>query len=230
MLDYFLFGIFPYIAIVLAVIVTICRFKSDRYSITTKSSQFLENKVLFFASNSWHYGILIVLIAHIFAVVLPGPWEKLIGDPMRLYAVEITGFGLGLLSLLGIILLIVRRLTNPKLKAVTTKRDKLVGLVLLLQVLSGVAMAAHYRFGASWYVHTAVPWIWSLVKLSPEVSFIANLPHMVKFHFFNAFFLIALIPFTKLVHVFTLPLSYLLRPPQVVIWNRFKPSKLRGES
>ena len=227
MLDTILFGVFPYVAIVLAVVVSIRRFSSDKYSITTKSSQFLENQALFYGSIAWHYAILIILAAHLIAIFFPGIFGNLIADPLRLQIIEITGFGLGLLALFGIVVLILRRLTNPRIKAVTGKWDKVVGLLLLLQVLSGVFIAMHYRWGAAWFIHTASPWIWSLLKFAPNVDFISNLPHTVKFHFFNTFLLIALLPFTKLIHVLTFPIQYLIRPPQVVVWNRSKTKKMK---
>jgi nitrate reductase gamma subunit len=73
-------------------------------------------------------------------------------------------------------------------------------------------------------VHTASPWLWSLVKLNPEVQYLAVLPTVVKLHAFNAFLLVALAPFSRLVHVVSVPLGYLARPYQVVIWYRQRSS------
>jgi nitrate reductase gamma subunit len=36
----------------------------------------------------------------------------------------------------------------------------------------------------------------------------------------GGFLLIAVFPFTRLVHAVTVPITYLWRPYQVVIWNR----------
>jgi nitrate reductase gamma subunit len=65
-----------------------------------------------------------------------------------------------------------------------------------------------------------VPWLWSLVKLDPQVRYVATLPLVVKFHMLNAFLVISLLPFTRLVHIFTIPVAYLWRPYQLYIWNR----------
>jgi nitrate reductase gamma subunit len=48
----------------------------------------------------------------------------------------------------------------------------------------------------------------------------ATLPLVVKIHAVNAFVLIALLPYTRLVHIVTVPLGYLWRLPQLVIWRR----------
>jgi nitrate reductase gamma subunit len=57
------------------------------------------------------------------------------------------------------------------------------------------------------------------------VQYLAVLPAVVKLHAVNAFFLVAIFPFSRLVHVVSVPLSYLARPYQVVIWNRRQGTK-----
>jgi len=46
------------------------------------------------------------------------------------------------------------------------------------------------------------------------------LPTLAKFHAVGAFVLLALLPFSRLVHALSVPLGYLWRPFQVVVWNR----------
>lgn len=220
MLDTLLFGAFPYVAVILAVSAGLMRYFGDRFSYSSFSSQFLEDGQLFWASAPWHYGILLILLAHLLAALLPGAWGALLGEPMRLYALEVTGLALGLTTVVGIGLLIVRRFTSSRVKVVTSSMDWLLLAVLLLQVASGVFIALVYRWGSVWYLHTAVPWLWSLAYLKPQTQYIANLPFVAKLHFFNAFLIVALFPFSRLVHIFTVPVTYLWRPWQVVVWNR----------
>jgi nitrate reductase gamma subunit len=227
MLDFFLFAIFPYVAITSAVIASIYRYFYDRFSYSSLSSQFLENRLLYWGSITFHYGIIIVLIAHLVAALFPSNWAAITGDTVRLYTLEITGLALGLLSVFGISILIARRFLNRKVKAVSSKMDWVLLLLLLTQVTSGVIIAVVYRWGSSWYLHTVVPWLWSLLYLDPQLQFIQTLPNIAKAHMFNALILIALIPFTRLVHLFTIPVTYLWRPYQVVIWNR-RSRKLDG--
>ena len=84
----------------------------------------------------------------------------------------------------------------------------------------GLWVALQFRWGASWYQYSVVPWLHSLFKLNPQVESVAVLPTVVKVHIVLGFGLIALFPFTRLVHIVTVPLTYLWRPYQVVIWNR----------
>jgi len=95
MIDLILFGIFPYVAVALAVAVGSYRYLVDRYSWSSHSSQFLESRVLFWGSVPWHYAILLILLAHLLAVLFPGSWGVLLGRPLRLYFLEVSGLALG---------------------------------------------------------------------------------------------------------------------------------------
>jgi len=97
----------------------------------------------------------------------------------------------------------------------------LVLIILLIQVVTGIGNAILYRWGSNWYVATAVPWMWSILKLQPNVDFVANLPLITKTHIFNALLFIGLIPFSRLAHFVVInPYKYLVRPYQVVRWYR----------
>jgi nitrate reductase gamma subunit len=163
---------------------------------------------------------LIILLAHFLAFLIPSGWAVLLGRPLRLYILEVTGLALGISTLIAVSLLIFRRITNARVAAVTTVIDWLVLATLLLQVATGVYIAFTLRWGSVWYLHTATPWLWSLIKLDPQLHYLAALPFVVKLHAFNAFLILALFPFSRLVHVVSVPLTYLARPYQVVIWYR----------
>ncbi len=220
MIDLILFGVFPYVAVALAVAVGIYRYCFDRYSYSSQSSQFLESKALFWGSVPWHYAILLILLAHTLAFLFPGAWGELAGRPLRLYLLETTGLVLGAMAVLGVALLLLRRTKDPRLVAVTSPMDWVVLVLLLVQVATGVYIAFTLRWGSVWYLHTAVPWLWSLLKLDPQVQFLAALPWVVKLHAANVFLLIAIFPFSRLVHLVSIPFTYLGRPAQVVVWNK----------
>lgn len=220
MFDLVLFAAFPYVAVALAVLVGLLRYFVDRFSFSSLSSQFLESRTLFWGSVSWHYAILLVLAAHVLALMFPGSWAVLISEPVRLWALEVTGLALGLLAVVGLGVLFVRRLRDARVRAVTSVADWALLVVLLVQVALGVWVALVYRWGSDWYLHTAVPWLISLAALSPKVQYVTALPWAVKIHMLGGFVLIAVFPFTRLVHAVVPPVSYLWRPWQVVIWNR----------
>ena len=142
--------------------------------------------------------------------------------PVRLYILEGTGLALGLLVVVGLIILLLRRSTNPRVRAVTSSMDLILLLLLLLQVVSGVLVAIFYRWGSAWFVQTATPYLWSLVRFAPMVEYMASLPVLVKIHTVTTIVIVALFPFTRMVHLLSVPLAYLWRPYQIVMWRRRK--------
>ncbi len=220
MWDMALFVAFPYLAVVIAVLVGVYRYFVDRYSFSSLSSQFLENRKLFWGSVPWHYGIVIVLTAHLLALLVPTLWALLVGGQVQIYVIEITGWALALGSIFGLVMLIIRRLLTPRALAVTSWLDWLLLSDLLLQVVLGFTVAFFYRWGSVWYLHTAVPWLVSLATFTPQTQFVTVLPPLIQLHFLNGFLLILIFPFTRLVHLVTFPFTYWWRPYQVVIWNR----------
>jgi len=218
--DLILFAVTPYIAMILAVVVGLYRYFGNRFSYSSISSQFLENRQLFWGSVPWHYGIILILLAHVFAAVFPSAGESLLRNTTRLYFMEISGWILALLSITGLTLLIFRRIISPRVQSVTSVMDWVLLADLLLQIILGFYIAIFYRWGGLWYIHTVTPWLASIFRLNPQINYITPLPLLVKLHIFNGVIVIALFPFTRLVHIVTLPITYLWRPYQVVIWNR----------
>ena len=214
-----LFGVMPYVLLVLGIAGAIYRYNSNKFSWSSQSSQFLENRQLFFGSFPWHYGIMLVLLGHIIGFLTPGSILAWNSAPVRLYILEISGLALGFLALFGLLTLTYRRLTNNRVKALTTSWDVLVLIILLIQVVTGLGNAILYRWGSNWYAASAVPWMWSVLTLNPNVEYVANLPLITKAHIFNALVFIGLIPFTRLAHFFVINIyKYLWRPYQVVRW------------
>ncbi|HXI23209.1 MAG TPA: respiratory nitrate reductase subunit gamma [Pyrinomonadaceae bacterium] len=219
MLDNLFFIILPYAAITLAVVVTVQRYLKRGFTYSSLSSQFLEGDELFYGSVPWHLGILIVLTGHLIGFAIPRQVLWFNGVPARLYLLETTGLLFGLLAGVGIVSLIVRRITSARIRAVTSWMDVIVLLVLLVQVALGVYTALFYRWGSSWYATSAVPYLRSLFLLQPDLTMIAPLPLAVKAHIINAYIFLLILPFSRLVHMLVVPIHYLWRPYQVVIWN-----------
>lgn len=220
MSNVFLWVVWPYIAFTLFVVVGLYRYFNDRFSFSSQSSQFLENRMSFWGSTMWHYGIILILIPHTLGFLFPKAWAALIADQTRLYVLEITGLALAVMATVGLAILIFRRIVNVRVNSVTTIMDWVLLAALGLQVVMGFWIAFVYRWGSEWYLHTSVPWLQSLAVFNPQIQYVTAMPVPVKIHMLNAFFLLALFPFTRLVHVVTLPLLYLFRPYQVVIWYR----------
>ncbi|HJV37009.1 respiratory nitrate reductase subunit gamma [Geomonas sp.] len=219
MLNNFIFIALPYLAIALVLLVTPYRFLSNRLTWSAYSTQFLERKLLFWGINPWHYGIIPVLAAHIIGFCFPGPIRALLGNRETLLFVESCGLGLGIFSLMGCLLLLLRRCNAPNLKRVTFSSDWLVLYLLAFQAGTGVYIGYFLRWGSAWYLHTAVPYLWSIVSFNPQLEYVADFPLVFKLHAASAFLIVALLPFTKLVHLLYLPIDFLKDPPILYRWR-----------
>ena len=220
MLDVILFQLFPYVAVAVALVESIRRYGRERFSYSSLSSQFLEGNQLFLGSVPWHYGILIVLLGHLVAFLFPQQILAFNRVPVRLYILEVTALAWGLLTLVGLLSLIVRRLWFPRIRAVTSAMDLILLGVLLIQVGLGVYIALNLRWGSSWYALALVPYLRSLCVLRPDLTLLIPLPWGIKAHILGAFVFLALLPFSRLAHLLVVPWAYLWRQPQLVIWNR----------
>jgi len=215
------FIVLPYLALALAVGVAAYRFYARPFTYSSLSSQLLESRKLFWGSVPWHYGIGLILLAHLLAAFFPALAGVLLGSPLRRLVLEATGIALAVYALLGLVLLIVRRIGYAALpRFVTSRMDGLLLALLLFQVATGIGVALFNRWGGLWYLHTAVPWFWSLARLHPEIATVAALPALVQFHFVVGMLIILVFPFSRLVHLIKFPLRYLWRPYQKVVWYR----------
>ncbi len=219
-LDQVFFVALPYVAFFTFFLVTITRYRLRSFTYSSLSSQFLENRQHFWGLVPFHYGILFVLAGHVVAFLVPRQILWWNSRPLRLYILEATALVFGLFTLVGLGAAILRRHTVSKIRRVTTARDWIVLALLLLQVVSGIGIAVSYPWGSSWFAASATPYLWSILKLNPQVGYLSAMPWLVKFHIVNAYVLIAFFPFTRLVHVLVVPNPYLWRRPQVVRWYR----------
>ncbi len=220
MSDTFLFGVLPYLALVVFFVMTIQRYRQRKFTYSSLSSQFLENQHHFWGAVPFHYGILVVLGGHVFAFLFPRTLLLWNAVPVRLFILEATALAFGLLTLVGLVNLVARRFLHVRTRRVTSPLDWVLYVLLLVQVATGVGVAYYHGWGSSWFATSASPWLWSIVSLRPEIAWVAPLPFLAKAHIVNAFLLIGLFPFTRLVHVLVVPNPYLWRKPQIVLWNR----------
>src|SRR5512135_3019810 len=122
-LDTLLFVIFPYISLAIAITVTIYRTLRRPFTVSSMSSQLLERKKLYWGSISFHYGIVLVLAGHLLALLLPRELLLCNAVPIRLYLLELTGMALGIWALVGLFILLWRRISEKRIRIVTTSMD-----------------------------------------------------------------------------------------------------------
>ncbi len=229
-LDYFFFSAYPYIAIIVFLVGTTYRYRETGFKVTSLSAQFLEGKQGFWGTVPFHFGILMVFLGHMAAFLMPSSVLAWNSDPVRLIAHEGLSFTFAVALAVGLVALIIRRMTHPRLKVVTTRMDYFVEFVLLTQVLLGCWIALGYRWGSSWFAADLSPYLWSILKLSPQTDAVVAMPIVIKAHIVGAFSILLIFPFTRLVHIVVAPFHYLWRPYQVVIWYWDKKRVRKGST
>ncbi len=207
----------PYAAIAVFFAGLLWRYRSPA-TISSLSSQILESRWLVWGSVPFHFGIAILVLGHLVPVLFPTRWQTLVSNRTALLTIETIGAGAALLCLIGLIVLLVRRLSNASVRATSTVVDILVLTVLIAQVTLGLGVATMTRWGSVWSIWTTTPYLRSLVTLQPDPTLVAGVPLYVTLHLAGAWIVLALIPFTRLVHMFALPLGSLVRRPQKVVW------------
>lgn len=215
----FLFTVLPYLALLSLLLGSIYRYLFTGYQVSSLSSQFLENRKLFFGSRPFHWGIIILFFGHLTAFLTPRAVMAWNHVPMRLFILEVSALAFGLMALYGLIVLIIRRVKTKRLHKLTSHMDMFVYTLLMVQVVTGLWTALFLRWGSSWFAMVLTPYLHSIFRFQPDVAAVANLPVMVQIHIISAFLMVGMIPFTRFMHFLVYPLAYLWRPTQLVIWN-----------
>ena len=215
--NFFLIGL-PYMALMVFIIGSIWRYTSTKYKFSSLSSQFLEGRQLFWGSVPFHIGMLFLFFGHLTAFFIPKTVLAWNSHPVRLVVLEVTAFVFAIAVLIGIVNLLYRRITSPRISMVTTKMDYAIISLLLIQVVTGLWVAYNFRWGSSWFSSVLTPYLWSIFTLQPDAAAVSAMPWVVKFHIVGAFLIVLLIPFSRLVHFLVPPLNYIWRPYQQVVW------------
>lgn len=218
----FIFGIYPYICGALFLFGSLARFDRDQYTWRSESSQMLATGTLRAGSNLFHLGIIGLFFGHFFGMLTPPEIIHSLGvtaSQKQLLAV-VAGGTLGSIGLIGLLLLIQRRLGNERVRATSKGRDFLVLfwiLATLLLGLSTVPVSLHHRDGEE--MLKLMAWAQHLVTFRGDApAFITDVSTVFKVHMFMGMTLFAIFPFTRLVHVWSgfASVGYLARPWQVV--------------
>ncbi|MBT8138911.1 MAG: respiratory nitrate reductase subunit gamma [Gammaproteobacteria bacterium] len=223
-LNTFLFGLYPYIALVVCVVACFIRFDREQYTWKAGSSQLLRTKNMVLASNLFHIGIIFILFGHIVGLLTPESlYHYVISTPNKQLLAMISGGFFGLLCLVGLIMLLHRRLTDPRVRASSSFSDIAVLVLLLIQLLLGlmtIFISAEHLDGSVMLL--LANWAQSIVTFQPmqAAASIANVHILYKLHVFFGISIILVFPFTRLVHMISAPVWYLGRNYQIVRQKR----------
>jgi len=221
-LHQFLFGIYPYIALAIFFLGSLIRFDREQYTWKSESSQSLHTGLLRYGSPLFHVGVLGLFFGHTVGLLTPvWVWDALGVSHSAKQLVAMSAGGLmGGICLLGLLMLLARRLGNERIRARSTFKDKLVLCWLLATLLLGLttifASAAHLD---GHMMVLLMSWAQHLLTFRGDAAgLIADAPLIFKLHLFMGMSLFAIFPFTRLVHVWSGfgVLGYLGRAYQLV--------------
>jgi nitrate reductase gamma subunit len=216
LLDVMLWGVLPYVMVVVLVGGTIWRYRYDKFGWTTRSSELYESRLLRIGSPLFHFGILVVVIGHVIGLLIPESWTAAIGLTEQGYHVQAVVLGgiAGISTLVGIGILIYRRRTTGPVFRATTRNDKMMYVVLVAALVAGLTTTLLGAGGGDEHNYrvSVSPWFRSLFVLQPDIESMARSSPAFKIHTLIGMALFALWPFTRLVHAFTAPIGYLFRP------------------
>lgn len=228
--DLFLFAGLPYVALFAFVLGSYLRWRFQPFTLSSLSSQFLENRHHFWSLVPFHYGILVVLLGHLVAFLVPRSILQWNGVPLRLFVLELVALAFGVLTLIGLIGIVSRRRSDAKARVTTSRTDWIVYALLIFQVLTGICVAVLHRWGSGWFAVAMTPYLRSLLSLRPDLSYVVGMPALVKLHIVGSFVLLGVFPFTRLIHSLLVPNPYLWRRPQVVRWYGRRPAPASGRT
>jgi len=219
-LNTLLFGYYPYVAISVFFIGSLARYDRDQYTWRTGSSQFLRADELRLGSNLFHIGILLLFVGHFVGLLTPPAVYHALGlstSGKQMLAVVAGGI-FGGVCLKGIIILIRRRLTDARIRATSSRMDIFILLLIGVQLVLGLMtlpISIYHHDGANMLLLSE--WAQRIVTFrSGAADQISEIGIIFKLHLFLGQTLFLVFPFSRLVHVWSVPLGYLTRPYQVV--------------
>ena len=220
-LDTLLFGIYPYICLAVFFIGSLIRFDRDQYTWKSDSSQLLRTGSLRWGSNLFHIGVLFLFFGHFVGMLTPHfIYEHFIGAGAKQLMALVSGGIAGVLGIIGLSLLLHRRLTDPRIRATSKTSDIVLLWLLWVQLALGLAtipLSAQHLDGSM--MMRLAEWGQRIVTFrTGGVELLAGAGWVFKAHMFLGMTVFLIFPFTRLVHVWSGfgTLAYVLRPYQLV--------------
>ncbi|WP_339191699.1 respiratory nitrate reductase subunit gamma [Bacillus sp. FSL K6-1003] len=209
-----LWGVMPYIVLTIFIGGHIYRYQHDQFGWTAKSSELLEKKKLAAGSILFHWGMLSVIGGHLMGILMPEALYTSIGISEHVYHKMAIGAGLpaGVAACTGLFILTYRRLFDKRIRKTSSPSDILILILLLFMMLTGVAATFLNIDSRGFDYRTTIgPWFREIFLFRPDASLMESVPLWFKLHIMIGYIVFILWPFTRLVHVFSLPLKYLTR-------------------
>ena len=228
-LDTLLFGIYPYVALAVLVVVSIVRYDREPYTWRSGSSQILRRRQLITGSVLFHIGVIVVFFGHLVGLLTPIEVFEALGIShgfKQLMAIVVGGVA-GVAALVGASLLAHRRFFDARVRARSSFSDNLVIAILWIQLALGlltIPVSLGHLDGAE--MVKLMAWAQGIFTFDPEAAgYVAGVHPVFKLHLFLGLTIFVIFPFTRLVHMLSVPVRYLWRPGYQVVRSRPAPHR-----
>ena len=222
-INQFFFGIYPYIALTVFFIGSLLRYDRDQYTWKASSSQLLSKKDMRLGSNLFHIGIIMLFFGHLLGLLTPHwAYESMLSAGTKQLLAMTAGGIFGLICLVGMLLLIRRRMLDARIRATSQATDLPILLILFVQLVLGlltIPFSAQHMDGSS--MLALASWAQHLLTFRGDAaSFVAGEAFIFKIHLVLGLTIFLVFPFTRLVHVWSVPIQYLTRTGYQIVRKR----------
>ncbi len=211
-MNQFLFGTFPYIALTVLFIGSIARYERDPYTWKSSSSQLLRRKSLIIGSVLFHVGVLVIFFGHLIGLLTPISIFHFFGisNEFKQTLAVVAGGIAGVMALVGGIILLARRLGDPRIRKNSSFADISILVLLLLQLVLGlftITISIQHLDGGE--MVKFMSWAQGIFFFDGKAaSYIEDVALVFKLHILLGLIIFLLFPFTRLVHMLSVPLRY----------------------
>ncbi|MCB5944381.1 respiratory nitrate reductase subunit gamma [Acidocella sp. KAb 2-4] len=218
-----LFGVYPYVCLTVLLLGSLIRFDHGAYTWKSDSSQLLRHGRLRLGSNLFHYGVLIVIMGHFVGFLIPDFLISWLISPAQheLLAMGVGGLA-GIIAIIGLSILIHRRLTDPRIRQNSRAWDIAIVVMLWCQLALGlltVPVSAMHMNGALF--EQLVTYVKGVVTFRPDIAqFLTGTPLIFRVHILLGFTIFLVSPFTRMIHIWSAPVWYLGRRGYQIVRTR----------
>jgi nitrate reductase gamma subunit len=224
-INFLIFGIMPYAVLAVALIGTIARYERDPFTWKTSSSQLLRRKQLMWGSVLFHVGIIVLFFGHLIGLFTPIWLLDALGISygFKQWIAVIVGGIAGLAAFVGATMLLHRRLFDVRIRVNSSFADIAILAAIWLQIVVGmgtIVLTLQHMDGSK--MVQFMTWSQSVMGLQLNAWLeVVNVHWMYKLHIFLGMVIVAAFPFTRLVHMLSVPIRYVtLRPGYQIVRSR----------
>jgi nitrate reductase gamma subunit len=214
-LNQILFGVYPYIALSVLAIGSVIRFDREQYTWRSGSSQLLRRRQLVAGSLMFHIGVLAIFAGHFVGLLTPiWIFDALhVPHAAKQMLAIVAGGGAGALALVGGLILLHRRLFDPRIRATSSFGDTAILILLVTQLCLGlgtIPVSLQHRDGHE--MLKFMFWAQGIFGFQAGAAgYVANVSWVFKAHLILGMTILLVFPFTRLVHMLSAPIWYLNR-------------------